>query len=308
MTDAPPTRCPECEGRLRPAGTELICEDCRLVVDGDAIDHGPEWRSFDRATRKRTGAPLTRSRHDHGLSTRIGSSSGLRVTGRKRRQIARMRREHVRARFETKADYNQATGFKEIGRIVSTLSLPESVQEQACTLFESAQTEALLIGRSIEGFAAAAIYATCRTRGIARTRGEIVEVSRASDDELAAAYGALNRELGLPTGPIDPTEYLPRYASRLDVGNGVERRATRYARELADAGVLGGRNPSGVAAACLYTAARQGDSEPITQAQVADVADVSPVTVRSTVRKIRALDSVDADGSDPTEDPEGNGS
>lgn len=303
MTDAPPTRCPECNGRLRPDGTELICEDCGLVTEGETIDHGPEWRSFDRAERKRTGAPLTRSRHDRGLSTRIGSSSRLRVTGRKRRQIARMRRGHARARFETKVDRNRMTGFTEIDRLVSKLGLPENLQEQACTLFESAQAENLLVSRSIEGFAAAAIYATCRTRGIARTRGEIVEISWADDDELAAAYAALNRELGLPTGPIDPSEYLPRYASRLELDNGVERRAEQYARELAEAGVLGGRNRSGVAAACLYVAARRGDCEAPTQTTVAEAAGVSPVTVRSTVQEIRELE---ADGpEDPTDDFDG---
>lgn len=54
------------------------------------------------------------------------------------------------------------TGFTEVRRIVSELALPETVREQACALFESAQTEDLLVGRSIEGFAAAAVYATCR--------------------------------------------------------------------------------------------------------------------------------------------------
>lgn len=59
--------------------------------------------------------------------------------------------------------------------------------------------------------------------------GDIVAISRANEDEFAAVYATLNRELGVPTGPINPVEYLPRYASRLDLGNSVERRATRYA-------------------------------------------------------------------------------
>lgn len=101
--------------------------------------------------------------------------------------------------------------------------------------------------------------------------------------------------MGLPIGPIDPVEYLPRYASRFDLGNDVERRAERYARELIEADVLGGRNPSGVAAPCLYVAARRGDCEPITQARAADVADVSLVTVRSTVEEIRQLEAEDTD-------------
>jgi transcription initiation factor TFIIB len=181
-------------------------------------------------------------------------------------------------------------GFAEIRRITALLSLPDSVREQACTLFESAQSDGLFQGRSLEGFAAAAIYATCRTRSLARTTDEIATVARADSDELTVAYDALNRELGLATGPIDPLEYLPRYASKLELGTAVERRARQYVTELLEAGKVGGRNPSGVAAACLYKAAGDREEWPsLTQATAADVADVAPVTIRSTVSTIDEL-------------------
>ncbi|WP_049890178.1 transcription initiation factor IIB [Natronorubrum sulfidifaciens] len=288
--------CPECDGRLRTSGTETICEDCGLVLAEDAIDRGPEWRSFDddETDPRRTGAPLTRSRHDRGLSTEIGYGSGTpseyrsRITGRKRRQIARLRREHNRARISSKAERNQVYGFTEIRRINTGLSLPDSAREQACTLFKSAQSEGLFQGRSLEGFAAAAIYATCRTRSNPRTIDEITTVARADRHELTAAYDALNRELGLPTGPIDPTGYLPRYASKLGLETAIERRAREHLTVLLQEGLISGRNPSGVAAACLYEAANEREEWPtITQADAADVADVAPVTIRSTVTTIR---------------------
>ena len=271
--------------------TELICEECGLVSRTDRIDPGPEWRSFgDETNRKRTGAPLTRSRHDRGLSTEIGYGSSVRLTGRKRRQVARMRREHNRARFRSKAERNKMDGFTEIRRIVSQLSLPACIREQACVLFESAQSADLLRGRSIEGFAAASLYATCRTRSITRTVEEVVTIAHADEAELKAAYNALNRELGLPTGPIDPAEYLPRYASKLEVETRVERRAGRYVGDLREAGLVSGRNPSGVAAACLYAAAmRIEESEPLTQAAAAETGSVSPVTIRSTVEQLKAI-------------------
>ena len=76
--------CPECDGRPRTHNGETICDECGLVLDEYYIDHGPEWRSFndDTTNSKRTGAPLTRSRHDRGLSTEIGRST--RMNGRKR--------------------------------------------------------------------------------------------------------------------------------------------------------------------------------------------------------------------------------
>ena len=278
--------CPECEGRLRRTDTETVCSDCGLVVEETAIDRGPEWRSFadDDADPERCGAPLTRSRHDRGLSTEIGHST--RLKGRKRRRLARMRRHHRRARIGSKRERNQVYGFTEIRRITGRLELPESLQERACVLFESAQEADLLQGRSIEGFAAAAVYAVCRTASVARTVEEVVAVATATESELTVAYDAMNRELGLPTGPIDPAEYLARFASALEVPTRLERRARALAAEATDTGIAAGRDPSGVAAACLYTAAREAGYD-LTQAELSDVADVSAVTIRTSYQKLR---------------------
>ena len=279
--------CPECGGRLTASGDETLCSECGLVVGADRIDRGPEWRSFedDDGNRKRTGAPLTRSRHDRGLSTEIGYGSGSRLTGRKRRQVARMRREHNRSQISTKVERNQVYAFTEIRRLVSSLSLSQTVRDGACSLFRSAQNEDLLRGRSLEGFAAATTYATCRVNDVSRTIDEIGDAARADRDEFKAAYGALNRELGLPIGPIDPREYLPRFASKLELDPTVERRARELATDGREANVFGSRDPSGVAAGCLYTAACELDRE-LTQKEAAAVADVSPVTLRSVFQQL----------------------
>ena len=281
MTATTAQVCPECEGRLQADSCETICTQCGLVVDEHAIDPGPEWRSFsdDETNPERTGAPLTRSRHDRGLSTEIGHST--RLTGRKRRQMARLRRQHKRTQIRSKAERNRVYAFTEIRRLISTLDLPEHIRERSCVLFESAQNEGLLQGRSIEGFAAASVYATCRTSSVSRTVSEIAEKAKATRAELDVAYDAMNRELGLPTGPIDPREYLARFASKLDVPKRVERRARELASAARERGHDTGRNPGGVAAGCLYTAA-QRETEPLTQQEAADVANVSPVTVRAT--------------------------
>jgi len=277
--------CPECEGAVKREGRETVCDHCGLVVDEDSIDRGPEWRSFedDDTDRARTGAPLTRSRHDRGLSTEIGRST--RVKGRKRRQLSRMRRQHNRAQVGSKRERNQIYAFTEIRRIVAALGLSDAIRDRACVLFESAQNEDLLQGRSLEGFAAAVVYATCRTEGIARTVDELCTVAKADPAELRAAYDALNRDLGLPTGPIDPREYVPRFATELDLPTAVRKRAEELVGVARERGVVCGRNPAGVAAGCLYTAASEQDVE-LTQAEAADAADVTPVTLRATYTEL----------------------
>jgi len=268
---------------LRDRETETVCEDCGLVIAEDAIERGPEWRSLDETTdRRRTGAPLTESRHDKGLSTEIGYGDGTEVSGPRQRQFVRMRRQHNRARLDSKVERNKLYAYTEIRRIVSAMSLPKSVREQSCSLFDSAQSEGLLCGRSLEGFAAAVVYAACRTQSIARTMDEIVETGRADKSELKRAYDALNRDLGLAVGPISPTEYLPRYASELDLPTSVESRARGFAVILEESGRMGGKNPSGVAAACLYRAADEAGVD-LNQAEAADLANVSRMTIGSTV-------------------------
>jgi transcription initiation factor TFIIB len=282
VTDA---GCPECNGRLTTDASETVCAECGLVVAADHIDHGPEWRSFPEGpSRERTGAPLTRSRHDRGLSTEIGRST--RVKGRKRRRLARMRVQHARAQISTKRERNQVYVFTEIRNVTSGLGLPTHIREMAATLFRSAQSEDIVRGRSLEGFAAACVYAACRVQRVSRTIDELVAEARADRAELRAAYDALNRDLGLPTGPIDPVEYVPRYATRLGVDPDVERRAREYAAECTETGIAAGRNPSGVAAACLYTAARALGGD-VTQADAAEVAGVTAVTVRNTYTDLR---------------------
>ena len=72
-------KCPECgnENIIKDYESgEYVCGGCGLVI-GKIYDRGPEWRAFDeeqKEKRPRTGAPLTYTIHDKGLSTIIDSS------------------------------------------------------------------------------------------------------------------------------------------------------------------------------------------------------------------------------------------
>jgi len=153
QTNSSTNSCPECSGRVATNSVETICEDCGPVIDEQRIDHGPEWRTHDQDQRKRTGAPLTAPRHDRGLSTEIGhrkDANGNELSEQKRQRLSRMRREQNRGRFQSRAERNVAHGLGEARIIASVLNLTDSVRDQACQLFRSAQNEDLLRGRSIE--------------------------------------------------------------------------------------------------------------------------------------------------------------
>ncbi len=66
-------------------------------------------------------------------------------------------------------------------RLASALELSDSVRDQACQLFRSAQNEDLLRGRPIEAVAAASVYRACRCNGRSRLVGGISEMARVAD-------------------------------------------------------------------------------------------------------------------------------
>lgn len=223
------------------------------------------------------------TRHDRGLSTIIGykqDANGNALSGEKRRQLARLRREHSRARFQSKRERNLAHGLGGIDRVTGQLDLSKSVQEQASCLFRTAQDENLLIGRSIESIGAGCVYAVCRINDLPRTIDEIASVAAVNQEKVRNGYRVLNRELDLPTPPQRPRQYLPGLASAFDLPVRTERRAREIATEATEDGLSTGVNPSGFAAACLAVAAAEQGIKVI-QRDLAAEADVSPVTVRT---------------------------
>jgi transcription initiation factor TFIIB len=168
--------------------------------------------------------------------------------------------------------------FTDIRRITSVLELAESIRDQACALFRTAQREGLLPGRSIEAMAAGCVYAVVRCNGLPRTVAEVAEPAPVDRTNVEGAYRVLNAELGLPAKPLSPSAFVPRISSALGVSDDVQHRALRLAAAAEEAGLTNGVQPSGFAGGCLYKAL-EGRPVP-TQCEVASAADTSRKTVR----------------------------
>lgn len=288
------TTCPDCGGDVTQSGRERYCEDCGLVVDVDRVDHGPEWRSFDAADRRRVGAPRTQARHDRGLSTQIGRSVDARgnsLSAKKQRRLARQRRLHSQSQTRSKRERNQITGNREIKRIAGNLELGNGLVEQACSLFETAQSDDLLVGRSIEAGAAAAIFIVCRMADCPRQAETIVEPARCSVDDLWNMTGVLRRELSLPVPIQEPVDFVPEITASLedDVSTGMRLEAEQLASEVHETSTVQGK-PSAIAAGCLYAVSCRDDRPQLTQHAIADAASVSAVSLRKHWQSIQDME------------------
>ena len=287
-------QCPECDGPVLADQEhgETVCDDCGLVVDEDEIDRGPEWRAFDSAerdTKSRVGAPTTEMMHDKGLSTNIGwqnkDAYGNSLSANQRQKMQRLRTWNERFRTRDSKERNLKQALGEIDRMASALGLPENIRETASVIYQRALEEDLLPGRSIEGVATASLYAAARQAGTRRNLDEISAVSRVGKTEMTRTYRYVVRELGLEIQPADPEQYVPRFASALDLSEEVERTARDLLGSAREAEIHSGKSPVGLAAAAVYAAALL-TNEKVTQSAVGDVANVSEVTIRNRYKEL----------------------
>jgi len=284
-------KCPECGGKQfleDETRGELRCAKCGLVVKEFMIDTGQEWRAFDSeqiSKRARTGAPLTFTKHDKGLTTEIGKGLGelYKVPGKKRAQYYRLRKWHKRL-IESK-DRNLSFALSELQRIISFLNLPKSVHERIARYYEEAVDKGLVRGRSIESVIAALVYAVSRQFGTPRTLDEIAEASGLEKREIGRTYRYVARELKIRILPADPKDYVPRFCSILNLSDKVQAKAIKILKKAKKLDITSGKGPTGVAAAAIYIACVL-TGEKRTQREVASIVNVTEVTIRNRYKEL----------------------
>ncbi|MCK4331962.1 MAG: transcription initiation factor IIB [Thermoplasmatales archaeon] len=288
-------KCPGCGSthiRKDYSRAELVCNDCGLVIDEDIIDHGPEWRAFDseqREKRARVGAPMTYTIHDKGLSTMISwknrDSYGKSIPTRNRAQLYRLRKWQRRIRISDATERNLANALSALDRLSSGLGLPRTVRETAAMIYRKATLKNLIRGRSIDGVAAAALYAACRQCHVPRTLDEIGNIAHMPRREIGRNYRYIARELELKLMPTSPQDYISRFCGMLNLSGDVQSKTLEILKEAADKELTSGRGPTGVAAAALYIASILC-GERRTQRNIAEVACVTEVTIRNRYKEL----------------------
>jgi len=288
-------KCPSCSSTHLTkdySRAELVCEKCGLVIDAEIMDHGPEWRAFDseqREKKARTGAPMTYTIHDKGLSTTIGwqnrDAYGKSIPTRNRAQLYRLRKWQARTRISDSTERNLAIALSSLDRMSSTLGLPRNVRETAAMIYRKAVRRKLIRGRSIEGVSASVLYAACRQCNVPRTLEEISSVAQIKKKEIGRNYRNISRKLELKLLPTTPQDYISRFCSQLKLSNDVQVKTIEIIKHAARKELTSGRGPTGLAAAALYIASVLC-GERRTQREVADVAGVTEVTIRNRYKEL----------------------
>lgn len=178
---------------------------------------------------------------------------------------------------------------REIKEISESLDVSKGVETMAMQLFRNFIDDQK--NCIIELYATAALYCACKVNEVPVTPDDIVDVGR----ELVTRKVLLRRskkianKIGLdPRAFFDAENYVEGFCDELKVN----KQARNYALEILqlcnDAGISGGKSPTGWAAAAIYNGIRLTESK-ITQSDIASVASTSEVTIRNRYPEQRDL-------------------
>lgn len=292
-------RCPRCGQGSLVTDTdtgENFCGKCGYVMTQEAIESGPEWRSFSKEDegKSRAGVPTSLAMHDMGLATVIGQvdkdASGKPLSSSMKNTIERLRTWDSRSQVHEPADRNFRQAFSELSRLKDKLALGDSVIEKAAYIYRKAIEKGLVRGRSISALIASALYAACRDTETPRTLKDIGMASNIKRKDIARCYRLLLKELSLKMPVVDPIKCVARIASKAELSEKTKREATRILKTAEENKVSAGKDPMGLAAAALYVAC-VSNGENKTQRDVAEAAGVTEVTIRNRYKGLKlALD------------------
>ena len=268
---------------------EILCSGCGQVLLQKIETSSSESHAYTQEeflTQTRTGAPISLSMHDKGLSTIIGKnvdSYGKPLTWNNKSIFKRLRTWDSRSKSKSYTR-NLGRAFTILDGIKTKLGIPETVVEKTAYIYRKATNAKLARGRSITPLICASLYASCREANTPRTLEEISVAGNVSKKVLARTIRALIKKLDLKLANYDSSSFVARLANNLDLKEKTKRDALNYLEKSKK--IAAGKHPVAHAASALYLACLVNE-EKISQTSFAKASKVSAVTIRNRVSLMR---------------------
>jgi transcription initiation factor TFIIIB Brf1 subunit/transcription initiation factor TFIIB len=194
----------------------------------------------------------------------------------------------------------------EIDRISDELELPESTQQTAASLFDQYTAQEDITGNALEVLAAACLYTACKVESLPLSPDDFANVPGTAFTRviLLRRVKSISSTLGLdPRAFFDPTQYVDHYCDQLELDDEVAERAHEILSIADEAGIGGGKSPTGRAAAAIYNACLD-TSRKVTQSEIGNIADVTEVTIRNRYQDQRELLTSQSTSPESESEPE----
>lgn len=174
------------------------------------------------------------------------------------------------------------------------ISLPRTVSDSAKQLFKRQDEEHVFrskagttTSKQQAAIVAACIFIACRDQKVGRTFKEIVALSGVPKKEIGQAFSRLSQAFGTSTAASSTSSHassaagiVSRFGNHLGLPPAVQSATSEVVRKIDEFGILAGRSPLSVAAACVYFTCH-AFGVPKTVKEIGAVVGISDSTLRT---------------------------
>ena len=288
---------PCCEGpNLTVKDGVLVCSNCGIVRGENLVDHEKRAYSFEEINERQQNSPRWR---EFGPRTIIPithvDSKGKSLDAQGKTLFLRLSK--IQNSLVSSIERNYWESKPKLNQLASKLAVPEHIKETAWKIYTNVVKKKLTMGRSIDGFVAASLYAAIRIHEFPRLLEDVSDASLTPRHTVVRTLSILLRdilpELSMSYKPITAKQLVYKFGNELNLPMETQNNAINI---LARARIQGisymGKDPKGVAASVIYLAAK-ANSFRRTQSEIANVAKITEVTLRNRINELRKTLKID---------------
>jgi len=267
----------------------VICSNCGCVLGQNLVEDQRRAYDFEEINKKIQNSPRWR---EFGPRTIIPNTSidskGQSIEPQGKRLFTRLSK--IQNSLISSIERNFWESKPKLNLFASKLNLPEYIKETAWKIYMVVVKKKLTMGRSIDGFIAASLYAAIRIHEFPRLLEDVCDASMNPRRSVIKFLGLLNREilpeLSLSYKPITFEQLVFKFGNDLYLSMDIQKKALELLSKVKRNGISYiGKDPKGFAASALYLSAKK-TSERKSQSEIAKIAKITEVTLRNRVNDI----------------------
>jgi transcription initiation factor TFIIB len=269
---------------------QIVCINCGMISGKCFVTH--EKRAYTKleVNNRRHNEPAWREFGPRTmLSTNNCDFQGKTLSAKSRTLMARLIK--IQRSLVNSLERNFWEAKPKLKKLAYKINIPAYIQDTAWRIYCEVAKKRLTMGRSIDGFVSASLYAAIRVHAYPKLLEEVCEGSMVPQRTFFRSLGMIVREI-LPIldyhyQPISEDQLIFLIGNKLGFPMDVQMEALKIMnRAFKNNSATIGKDPKGIAASTLYVAAKRFHMNK-TQTEISDAAKITEVTLRSRLNDIK---------------------
>ncbi|MFX0072402.1 MAG: transcription initiation factor IIB family protein [Candidatus Hermodarchaeota archaeon] len=268
----------------------IVCMNCGTVKGENFVGQEKRAYSFKEINERQQNSPRWR---EFGPRTIISSSNidsrGNAIDAKGRTLFSRLSK--IQNSLISSIERNFWEAKPKLNLLASKMSIPEYIKETSWKIYSLVAKKKLTMGRSIDGFLAASLYAAIRVHEFPRLLEDVSDASMIERHTVIRSLAIITREilpeLSLTYKPISAEQLIFKFGNELKMPMEIQKEAINMLIKAKKKGIPHiGKDPRGLAASVIYIAARKTPNRK-TQTEIAQLAKITEVTLRNRINDMK---------------------